>query len=278
MTFLFTTMLVMPKQTLVAVAGFAASKASTTRNNANRALSVAASDWSSTSTSTRSMSSSSPDEPKREQVVLDPLIVCGPSGVGKGTIIEKFMKDNADQFGFTTSHTTRQPREGEIDKVHYNFVDKEEMKQLITMGNQFLEHAEVHGNIYGTSWDSVWKVQQEGRRCLLDIDVQGVKRVKALEHTKCNELSSSSSNSSTPSPDFRPKYLFIAPPSLDVLLERLVGRGTETPESLQQRTQNAGEELDYGMTEGNFDYILVNNNLDQACCEFEAVVRDMYGL
>ena len=197
------------------------------------------------------------------------------SGVGKGTIIERFMKNNGHQFGFTTSHTTRQPREGEIDTVHYNFVDYDYMKRLIEMG-KFVEHAEVHNNLYGTSWDSLWKVQQEGRKCLLDIDVQGVKRVKSLEHT--NKELASDEDSRPSSPRFQPKYVFVAPPSMDVLEKRLVGRGTETPESLERRTKNAREEVDFGMREGNFDYILVNNDLDSACQEFEAAVRELYGI
>jgi guanylate kinase len=178
------------------------------------------------------------------------------------------MTANSHQFGFTTSHTTRLPREGEIHTIHYNFVTLDEMQQLIQKGT-FLEHAQVHGNIYGTSWDSLWQVQHRGLRCLLDIDVQGVKRIKLLQqqHHSLEETKR-----------FSPKYIFIAPPSMDLLEQRLIGRGTEDEESLRRRTKNAREEVEYGLQKGNFDYVLVNDDLDKACAEFEAAVKAMYGL
>ena len=116
---------------------------------------------------TRSSSSSATATTTR---TLDPLIVCGPSGVGKGTIIERFMKDYSDKFAFTVSHTTRSPRTGEVNGVHYHFSTHDDMKEAIAQG-KFLEHAEVHGNIYGTSWDSL-EQQQHPKRSLLDVDVQ----------------------------------------------------------------------------------------------------------
>jgi len=235
-----------------------------------RALHVTASDW-----PTRSMFSSGEVPQRRPGVtVLDPLIVCGPSGVGKGTIIDRFMKDYGDEFGFTTSHTTRKPRKGEIDSVHYHFTERDKMRQMIENGS-FVEHAEVHGNFYGTSWDALYEVQEKGRRCLLDIDIQGVKRVKSLEHAS-KELDNGIQSSRDQQTSFQPKYIFIAPPSMEILLERLKGRGTESAESLQKRTQNAKEEVEYGMAEGNFDKILINNDLEEAFKEFEAAVHDLY--
>jgi guanylate kinase len=193
-------------------------------------------------------------------MVLDPLVVCGPSGVGKGTIIQKFMEElnGKEHFQFSVSHTTRSGRPGEQDGVHYHFVTLEAMKQAISKG-EFLEHAEVHGNYYGTSWQSLRDVQQTGKRCLLDIDVQGVKNIKRME-----------------SPTLKPRYIFISPPSLEVLQERLVGRGTESAESLARRTANARAELDYGLEEGQFDAIVVNHDLDAACQEFASLVRELY--
>jgi len=195
-------------------------------------------------------------------MVLEPLVVCGPSGVGKGTIIQKFMEElnGKEQFQFSVSHTTRSPRPGEIDGIHYHFVNLEMMKQGITQG-KFLEHAEVHGNYYGTSWQSLRDVQNAGKRCLLDIDVQGVKNIKRME-----------------SDTMKPRYVFISPPSLEVLQERLVGRGTESTESIARRTANARTEMNYGLEIGNFDVVVVNNDLDQACWEFATVVREMYDL
>jgi guanylate kinase len=199
-----------------------------------------------------------------EEAVLDPLVVCGPSGVGKGTIIAKFMEElgGNELFGFTVSHTTRAPREGESDGIHYHFVDHEYMKHEIA-GGGILEFAEVHGNYYGTSWSSLRDVQTGGRCCLLDIDVQGVQNIKTME-----------------SDGLKPKHIFIAPPSLQELEERLMGRGTETPESLARRTANARKKLEYGTDtdNNNFDALVVNQNLDLACREFARVVRDLYDL
>ena len=189
-----------------------------------------------------------------DNVVLNPVVVCGPSGVGKGTIINKFMEEmgGKERFGFTVSHTTRSPRPGEVNGVHYHFCSKENIERDIAQG-LFLEHAEVHGNYYGTSWQSLKDVQSTGRCCLLDIDVQGVKNLKRLE-------------SST----LKPKYIFIAPPSMERLEQRLSNRGTESAESLSRRTANARLEMEYGQLEGTFDCTIVNDDLDQACRDFAA--------
>jgi guanylate kinase len=208
------------------------------------------------------ISTSSKSNSDDDDSVLDPLIVCGPSGVGKGTIISKFMDElgGQDKFGFTVSHTTRQPREGEIKGIHYHFVEKEYMKQEIDRG-AFLEYAAVHGNLYGTSLQALSDVQKGGKRCLLDIDVAGVRSIKSVESEML----------------LKPKYVFIAPPSFEALKERLLGRGTETPESMERRTANAKAEVEYGTLQ-NFDAIVVNNDLDMACHEFLETVKTLYGL
>eukprot|EP00934_Nitzschia_sp_Nitz4_P004951 Nitzschia sp. Nitz4//scaffold3_size479765//113280//113684//NITZ4_000047-RA/size479765-processed-gene-0.94-mRNA-1//-1//CDS//3329550599//4941//frame0 len=120
---------------------------------------------------------------------------------------------------------------------------------------QFLEHAEVHGNLYGTSFAAVRNIQERGNRCLMDIDVQGVRQLKKVE-----------------SVDFQPFYVFIAPPSLDALVERLRGRGTESAESLERRVGNAQAELEYGLQSDNFHQVIVNDNLEDACEQFNKVV------
>jgi len=193
--------------------------------------------------------------------ILQPLVVCGPSGVGKGTIIAKFMKEHggSKNFEFTVSHTTRQPREGETNGIHYHFTDYDSMKDAIGKG-EFLEHAEVHGNLYGTSIQSLRDVN--GKLPILDIDVQGVKNVKAQVKEDSSAL--------------QPKYIFISPPSMDILRKRLELRGTETAKSLEKRTKNALAEMEYGTAEGNFDVIVVNDNLDQACVDFAAAVMQVY--
>lgn len=202
-------------------------------------------------------------EPDNE--TLRPLIVCGPSGVGKGTIIANYMKNFpfAENFGFTTSHTTRDPRPGERDGVDYHFTNKKDMEEAIAAG-KFIEYAQVHGNIYGTSFEAMRDVQDTLQKiCLLDIDVQGVKNIK--NHEKREEF-----------PRVEGNFIFIAPPSMEILEDRLKGRGTETPESLERRTRNAQAEMDYGMEDGNFDHIVVNADLDQACKDFDAAVKAIY--
>jgi len=197
-----------------------------------------------------------------KELIMDPLIVCGPSGVGKGTIIEKYMKEmgGSGEFGFTVSHTTRLPRPGEIDGVHYQFSTKDEMEHNIEQG-MFLEHANVHGNLYGTSWDSLRRVREDnGKRCLLDIDVQGVQTLQKRTFGK----------------NWQPRYVFIAPPSLHALLERLQSRGTESAESVRIRTAKAESEVEYGLADGNFDAIVVNDDINEACLEFKRVVEQLY--
>ena len=100
-----------------------------------------------------------------------PIVVTGPSGAGKGTLIKALEAAAGERIGFCVSHTTRNPRPGEIDGIHYHFVKKEEMEKLISDG-KFLEYARVHGNIYGTSIAAMEKVTQQNKICILDIDVQ----------------------------------------------------------------------------------------------------------
>jgi len=173
-----------------------------------------------------------------------PIVFCGPSGVGKGTLIEMLMKHFPnEQFGFSVSHTTRKPRDGEKDGVHYNFSTVDNMREEISDG-KFVEHAEVHGNFYGTSCSGVESVQSSGKVCILDIDVQGVRNVK--EST------------------LDPYYVFIAPPSMDALEKRLRGRGSESEDDVNKRLANATNELEYGKGDGNFDHVLTNDNVSVA--------------
>lgn len=222
-----------------------------------------------------------------------PLVVCGPSGVGKGTIIARFMEGkNAEnsrlpKFGFCVSHTTRQPRPGEIDGVHYHFVTHEFMLDKIDSESFFIEHAEVHGNLYGTSFQAIFDVS-DAESCLLDIDVEGVRSIKEFQSRQQQQVKNEPilgkerstqqylTTESETLPKLDAKFIFIAPPSVDVLRQRLVGRGTETPETLERRFQNAKAELDYGMKPGNFHAIVVNDDLDQACDDFEKIVEEMY--
>lgn len=199
--------------------------------------------------------------------------------MGKGTLIARFQDDFpelASQFGFTVSHTTRDPRPGEVNGVHYHFVSMEEMRGLLAQ-DAFLESAQVHKNYYGTSWQSLRDVQQQGKRCLLDIDVQGVQRLKMLQESWRNAAKDASSSSQY-SFILQPKYLFIAPPSLESLQDRLRNRNTESPEALQTRLANAAAEVAYGQTLGHFDSVVINDVLDKAVADFAAAVRRLYQL
>mmetsp|Transcript_33328 Transcript_33328/g.55962 ORF Transcript_33328/g.55962 Transcript_33328/m.55962 type:complete len:281 (+) Transcript_33328:78-920(+) len=171
-----------------------------------------------------------------------PVVIAGPSGVGKGTLIGKLMSKFPSVFGFSVSHTTRSPREGEENGVHYNFVTKAEFEEAVEKGD-FIEYAKVHTNYYGTSVMAGEKVRAAGKVCILDIDIQGVQSVKKSS--------------------LDAKYVFIKPPSMLDLEERLKGRGTETAEKIKIRLQNARDEIEYGDGEGNFDSVLVNDDLSK---------------
>lgn len=182
---------------------------------------------------------------------LPPLVIFGPSGVGKGTLIAKLQESFPDRFGFSVSHTTRAPRPGEQDGVHYHYTDRESMQRDIDSG-LFIEHADVHGNMYGTSMAAVTAVQAVGKICILDIDVQGVQRIKQTS--------------------LGAKFVLVAPPSLSALEARLRGRGTEVEEKIQTRLRNAKGELDYGYGAGNADRIVVNDDLESAIADLQATV------
>ncbi|XP_067001664.2 guanylate kinase isoform X2 [Anabrus simplex] len=171
------------------------------------------------------------------------IVVCGPSGSGKSSLLRRLFDEFPDKFGFSVSHTTRKPRPGEEDGKHYHFTTKEAMEEAIKKG-EFLESAIFSDNIYGTSKAAVEAVRQSGKVCVLDIEVQGVEQVKKT--------------------DLNPLYIFVKPPSLNALESRLRGRGTETEESLERRLNTAKEELEYGEKPGNFDFILVNDNLEKS--------------
>lgn len=179
-----------------------------------------------------------------------PVVISGPSGTGKSTLLKKLFAEFPDKFGFSISNTTRQPRAGEQDGVDYHFSTVDEFKKLIEE-EKFIEWAQFSGNYYGTSIKSVDDVTKQNKICLLDIDMQGVKSVK-----KCG---------------IDARYLFLSPPSIDSLRERLVGRGTETEDSIAKRIAAATAELEYAET-GAHDRIIVNDDLDKAYVEFKEFI------
>lgn len=174
-----------------------------------------------------------------------PIVISGPSGSGKSTLLKKLFAEFPDKFGFSVSSTTRSPRQGEVNGKDYNFVTVEEFKSMIDQ-KAFIEWAQFSGNYYGTTIASVNQVSKTGKTCILDIDMQGVKAVKAT--------------------DLNARFLFVSPPSIETLRERLSNRGTETAESLEKRLSAATAELDYAKT-GAHDRIIVNDDLEKAYIE-----------
>jgi guanylate kinase len=185
------------------------------------------------------------------QQAIKLLVFSGPSGSGKSTLVTRLMAEFKDGFAFSISHTTRKPRPGETDGKDYYYVSREEMLKAIER-NEFVEHAEFSGNIYGTSKKAISDVSSSGRICILDIDMQGVKSVKKT--------------------NLKPRYIFVKPPSIKTLEERLKGRGTETDDSLAKRLAAAKAEMEYAAVAGNYDHIIVNNDLDTAYAELKQIL------
>ena len=181
------------------------------------------------------------------------LVLAGPSGTGKSTLLKRLFTEYPDLFGFSVSHTTRDPRSGEEHGQHYYFTNWESMKRDIDEG-KFIEHAIYSGNHYGTSIQAVMSVLEQGKVCVLDIDMQGVKAIKGHK---------------TLAP--RSFYLFIMPPSLEVLEERLRSRNSETDESIERRMIIAKKEIAYADIPGTYDCIIVNDDLDHTYEEFKEV-------
>ena len=175
------------------------------------------------------------------------FVISGPSGVGKGTI-NKMLFDEVDgQVSFSVSATTRGPREGEVDGTHYFFISRQEFENRVA-NNEFLEHAEYAGNCYGTPRSYVLKLLDEGVSVILEIDLQGAIQVKERMPESVS--------------------IFILPPSFEELESRLRGRGTETPEKIEQRLAAAKYEMEMAYT---YDYRIVNDNLEEAYQQLRSI-------
>lgn len=174
------------------------------------------------------------------------LVISGPSGAGKGSICKELLKRN--DCWLSVSATTRAPRSGEIDGVNYYFLEKEDFLEKVKCGD-FLEYAEVYGNYYGTPKSKVLEQLDNGRDVILEIDIQGALKVKESY------------------PDG--VFIFILPPSMEELKNRIIKRGSETPESLMTRFKAAYKEINFV---SKYNYAVVNDTIEEAVRKIEGII------
>lgn len=176
------------------------------------------------------------------------IVLSGPSGVGKGTVRKELFSQPDTNYEYSISMTTRTPREGEVDEVDYFFKTRNEFEELIEQ-DQLLEWAEFVGNYYGTPLEYVNRMRDAGRDVFLEIEVQGAAQVRSKV------------------PDGL--FIFLAPPSLSELEERLIGRGTETDEVIASRLSAARQELEMMNL---YDYVVENDEVENACDRINAII------
>ncbi|MDX1678563.1 guanylate kinase [Arsukibacterium sp.] len=175
------------------------------------------------------------------------FIVSAPSGAGKSSLISALLKKHGDML-VSVSHTTRPPRPGEIDGVHYHFISAEQFKTLIA-NNEFLEWAEVFGNYYGTSRSAIVANLRQGIDVFLDIDWQGARQIREQAPGTLG--------------------IFILPPSLSELQQRLEKRGQDSESVIARRMAQAQSEMSHA---DEYEYLIINDNFDSALSEFERIV------
>ncbi len=179
------------------------------------------------------------------------FIIVGPSGVGKNTLIEKYMKENPSRISFPVSATTRPKRQGEREAVNYYFHTTEEFKNKIDE-NAFLEWAQVFGNFYGTLKKTVLSALRDGKNLIKDIDVQGALELK--EKLPKNNVTT----------------IFILPPSLEELESRIRERNLDNEDAISTRLLDARKELEH---KDKFDILITNDNLEKAYTEFSNIIK-----
>jgi guanylate kinase len=175
------------------------------------------------------------------------FVISGPSGVGKGTLLKMFLQKHPE-FSLSISATTRSPRQGEVNGINYFFISKEKFQESIKK-SEFLEWAKFADNYYGTFKSTVEKALSEGKNIALEIDVQGAMQIKEKM------------------PDA--VLIFISPPSIEELKDRLLGRNTETEEAIEKRLSIVKSEFE---KRKYFDYEIINDNLDRAFQELEKII------
>jgi guanylate kinase len=181
------------------------------------------------------------------------FVITGPSGVGKGTLIERLL-DAVPGLELSVSATTREPRAGEVNGRDYHFLTPEEFERRVEAAD-FLEHASYSGNRYGTLREEVERRRAEGRSVVLEIEVQGARQVRAAMPEAV--------------------LIFIAPPGPAALRERLEGRGTDSPEAIARRLRTAEIELE---ARDEFPHVVVNDEVQKSASELEKLVRDQLSL
>ena len=175
------------------------------------------------------------------------LVVSGPSGCGKGTVLKEVMQQQ--DLYYSVSLTTRAPRPGEVDGVQYHFVSKEQFEKMIAQ-DEVLEHAEFCGNYYGTPRDAVEAMRNEGKNVILEIEVQGALKVKEKNPQAL--------------------LLFVTPPSAEELKHRLIDRGTETMDVINDRMRRAAEESEIM---DHYQYLVINDDLDTCVKEVHQLIQ-----
>ncbi|WP_297519490.1 guanylate kinase [uncultured Clostridium sp.] len=175
------------------------------------------------------------------------IVISGPSGAGKGTICKALLEKH-EEISLSVSATTRNPRTGEVDGVNYHFLEKENFVKRVEE-NDFLEYAQVYGNYYGTPKSNVEKILDSGRDVILEIDIQGALKVKEQSNEGV--------------------FIFILPPSMEELKQRIINRGSETPESLMTRFKSAYKEINYV---SKYNYAVVNDTVDKAVEKIEGIL------
>ncbi|MBA3319926.1 MAG: guanylate kinase [Pyrinomonadaceae bacterium] len=175
------------------------------------------------------------------------FVISSPSGGGKGTLIRRVLSLDP-RLGYSVSWTTRSPRVGEVEGVHYRFVSPDEFASARERG-EFLEWAAVHDNYYGTSRTTVTRELSAGRDVILEIDVQGA---ASIRHANLEAVS-----------------VFILPPSFEILRARLTARSSETPDTLSLRLRNSRAEVEHYR---EFDYVLLNDNVERSAAQLAAIV------